>query len=800
METEKLLSQIEQRGTVLFGAGYVAETFFRALSEKGLRDRVRGCIVTKKHADRFHGLPVYELADYAAAPAQAGAVICIAVHGSVCDEAERSLREAGLRDMVWIYPNALELGWGAPLRDAVWIPVEDLLRRQDPAEGWIPVRYAALAEAAAGKDDGAGSSLYRKAIGLFSGKATVEKRLSATRAMLDSMRAAGYDPTKPILIDTRCRIIDGMHRLSAAKLLGISSVPCRIVEASERFTEYFSEDNRFTPAAQQRAALTEAEARLLRETRNALLPSAREPAPRISIILPVYTVEDYIDVCIKSLVGQTMREFEILAINDGSLDGSLEKCLAWRERDPRVFVFDTENAGVAAARNLGLKMARGEYVAFVDPDDWVEDTYLEKLYTAAKAQDADFAECDLWRYDNRSGQKIYRCCYGRMGRAYTLREHMKYGPTATYKSISRKSVWERNSLLQPSCSFESPAVYSLLLALSERVVSVREPLYYYRRFRENSLIENGYAAKDGTPNNTLAIDAMRFLMDGFRRTGLCERYAETLEGVVKYRLSDILAMQYHRKAPADYAQLVRNYRAFLTETFPAGQNAPYLTWGGYNLNRILTHMAWLHDPNCRFNFSSMIAAAQDAPVPYTAAHKNRYRKLMLQRELDRAACAVLCASDAEYVFLDLIEERFDILELCGAYFTMSDAFMGGCFTDDSGAVRSARELVDAGRVIKRDSEACGALWRGSCAALVTRLKAQRPGLRFVVVENYLSETVGDLNERRPYDDLARIRRTNAILRGYYDYLKTLLPEALVFSPAADDLYFTDERYEYGDGE
>ena len=69
--------------------------------------------------------------------------------------------------------------------------------------------------------------------------------------------------------------------------------------------------------------------------------------------------------------------------------------------------------------------------------------YLEKLWKAAEEADADFAECDLWRYDNRSGKKIYRSCYGRMGQAYTLPEHMKYGPTATYKAISRKSLWEK---------------------------------------------------------------------------------------------------------------------------------------------------------------------------------------------------------------------------------------------------------------------------------------------------------------------------------------------------------------------
>ena len=91
-------------------------------------------------------------------------------------------------------------------------------------------------------------------------------------------------------------------------------------------------------------------------------------------------------------------------------------------------------------------------------DPFEQRGYLEKLWNAAEEADADYAECDLWRYDNRSGKKIYRSCYGRMGQAYTLPEHMKYGPTATYKAISRKSLWEKYKLAMPKCSFESPAL------------------------------------------------------------------------------------------------------------------------------------------------------------------------------------------------------------------------------------------------------------------------------------------------------------------------------------------------------
>ena len=165
------------------------------------------------------------------------------------------------------------------------------------------------------------------------------------------------------------------------------------------------------------------------------------PCPEVSVILPVYNVGEYLDICMESLERQTFRDFEALLINDGSTDDSAVRCRVWAEKDGRIRFIDKENEGVSATRNLGVRLARGKYLAFVDPDDWLEPAYLEKLRDRLEETGADFAECDLWRYDNRTGKSIYRSCGSRTGVPYTLREHMKYGPTATYKSMSRRSMW-----------------------------------------------------------------------------------------------------------------------------------------------------------------------------------------------------------------------------------------------------------------------------------------------------------------------------------------------------------------------
>ena len=513
--------------------------------------------------------------------------------------------------------------------------------------------------------------------------------------------------------------------------------------------------------------------------------------PEISVIVPVYNVAGYMDECLESFVCQTFGDFELLLIDDGSSDGSSEKCDLWAERDSRIRVFHKTNGGVSSARNLGIDEARGEYLAFADPDDWVDRTYLEKLLRAAAESGADLAECDLWRVDGRSGKKIYRSCGGCMGVPWTKEEHMIYGPTASYKAVSKKSLWTDNGVRFPDCSFESPAVYSLILALSRKTVNVPEALYYYRRFRPQSLIETGYALKGGAPNNSLGADAMRHLRKAFEERGLADKYGSTLERVIKYRLSDILATQFHRKNAADFEETAANFRDLLSELYPERRNERYIAWGGYNLGRVLVHLPLLNEPQLRFSFSSLISLLGEGGEQ-SVSHSNRYREIMLGREEDRYFKKCLADVRPDYLFIDLLEERFDILERSGRYVTMSDAR------------QKAQCGADAqGRIIPAGSAECEALFKEACALLAGLLSETSPETVPVIAESYLCTEKGDLDKREPFDDIRDIEKANRLLARRYGMLKEALPEAVVI-PSVEEvnsgsgiLYFTDRMYEYG---
>ena len=112
--------------------------------------------------------------------------------------------------------------------------------------------------------------------------------------------------------------------------------------------------------------------------------------PLVSIILPVYNAQSHLARCVGSICAQTYRNIEIIILNDGSKDQSLPVCEEFRQKDPRILLVDKANSGVSDTRNLGLKLASGEYVEFVDSDDYLDPDFTERLVAAAEENEADF--------------------------------------------------------------------------------------------------------------------------------------------------------------------------------------------------------------------------------------------------------------------------------------------------------------------------------------------------------------------------------------------------------------------------
>ena len=115
--------------------------------------------------------------------------------------------------------------------------------------------------------------------------------------------------------------------------------------------------------------------------------------PQISVIIPVYKVEQFLGDCIKSILSQTFSNYEIILVDDGSPDNSGKLCDEFAAGDSRIKVVHKENGGVSSARNKGIEIAEGEWICFVDSDDWVEPDYLEVMFKTAIENNADVSVC-----------------------------------------------------------------------------------------------------------------------------------------------------------------------------------------------------------------------------------------------------------------------------------------------------------------------------------------------------------------------------------------------------------------------
>lgn len=502
----------------------------------------------------------------------------------------------------------------------------------------------------------------------------------------------------------------------------------------------------------------------------------------VSIIIPVYNVNQWLDQCMESVMGQTFTKFEVLLINDGSTDGSDLKCRKWALKDNRVKYLSKENEGLSPTRNLGIREAKGKYIVFIDADDWLDIHFLEKLYNCITESEADIAECDIWRYNDITEEKTYSACYGHIGKEYTFEEHMIYGNTAIWKCMFKRSLFLENHIEFPDCHSPARAVYALLLALCNKIVNVREPLYYYRRFRKGSMTEDAQTKKG---DEVLGLQAFECLIDGFKSHGLYRQYKLVLERIVKYKLSDILAAFFYRKDKVDFSVLASNYYLFVARQFPGSRNDTYITLGGYNLNRILWHMNLLHNPYCRFNFSSLIAVMHPLTEKIEFSHRNKYREIMVNRDIYSHFWDIIHEEDPNYIFIDFMEERFDVIQYKDAYITKSDAL------DDSTV--NLRDI----RVLPRTSEACTRLWKDSCRSFLDKIQREYSDLKIVLVKNYLCEQYGDIESRELYQNQKYIKEINYILELYYRFFEENCRNLIIVDASKSELYFTDRNYEYG---
>ncbi|MBT2642201.1 glycosyltransferase [Bacillus sp. ISL-41] len=210
--------------------------------------------------------------------------------------------------------------------------------------------------------------------------------------------------------------------------------------------------------------------------------------PKISVIIPVYNVEKYLHRCVESVLNQTFQDFEIILINDGSTDHSGQICDELAQKDSRITVIHKNNARVSAARNDGLKLAKGEYVSFIDSDDWIEPEMYQVMIQKAEKLNLDFIMCDYKKksenYEEERTQPIRGGYYSgdqikkELFQCLIMFDHIEFPPTIS----NCVCLIDSNFLRQNNISYDEDIHYCEDSLFGSKMIYHAKRFFYLKGF------------------------------------------------------------------------------------------------------------------------------------------------------------------------------------------------------------------------------------------------------------------------------------------------------------------------------
>ena len=222
---------------------------------------------------------------------------------------------------------------------------------------------------------------------------------------------------------------------------------------------------------------------------------------KVSILVPAYNVEPFLKECMDSILNQELKDIEVVCVNDGSTDRTLEMLQEYAAEDPRIVIIDKENGGYGIGMNTAFAKATGEYIGIVEPDDFVPKEMYRELYEVAKENDLDFVKADFYRFitgeDGNYETGLFRLSpnpedYNKVFNPSETPSALKYTMN-TWSGIYKRSFLEENHILHnttPGASYQDNGFWIQTFIFAKRAMIVDKPYYMNRRDNANSSVHN----------------------------------------------------------------------------------------------------------------------------------------------------------------------------------------------------------------------------------------------------------------------------------------------------------------------
>ena len=511
----------------------------------------------------------------------------------------------------------------------------------------------------------------------------------------------------------------------------------------------------------------------------------------ISVIIGAYNEEDNIDRCLENITGQSFRDLEIILINDGSTDRTHEKCLVWTHRDSRIVYVNRKFGGIGPVRTYGISIAKADIIAFSDADDIRSVDSLEKLYQAIVKYDADIAVHDFYRVEYNHNAIVKKEMVKHWLYSESIEENrdlILYADVEVWAKLFKKTLFIDNKIAPlmyngKAIASDVLAFTPSVLACAKKITHVREPLYYYR-------IDNMRSATNQFTIAESVLPTIHYLNEGFRSRGQQDRFTNQLRKIafkyIKNGLHQALHMN-HQVTEERYNRLRNTLIQYLRDHYPS-ESAFWMrkcaVYGSYSLRTTVNEtLAEISQMNVHRQFSSVISMVSDkcrlSQVSFT--HSNAYRQNMVLNDL---STAISEDAPTDAVYIDFLEERFDIGSNGDHYFTLSDAFIEGA--SDISYV-----------TIDRYSDLAHALFENACLVLISELKKKYTPSNIYLVKYRLADFFGRYGKEKAFEQKHLIAKANALINECYQFFERHFPGIRIIEITNDTSYFSDEDYRHG---
>lgn len=503
----------------------------------------------------------------------------------------------------------------------------------------------------------------------------------------------------------------------------------------------------------------------------------------VSIIVPVYNGEAYLDRCLESLVSQTYKNIEILLMDDGSNDSTPFKCREWAQRDRRIKTYQHKNMGQGPSRDQGLARSKGEYFVFVDADDTVEPDYIEQLYRAISKEDSDIAICDIDFVWPEEGIKNVRRKKVQGLRLKIDGQYLKEKnqlidwmslTIALWDKMFKKTFYQNCNIIQQGRGICEDACLLLEIMLCQsKIVRIPQVLYHYWQNSTSTVHSGGYSRK--------IIRTIEYLGDIYKNLDLefADQYA------FKYFTARIIGYGEYsdtRQKDGNDNKIIQRFRQlFHPEQEWAG--AKSLVFGSFTLRRIVREYQYFMPET--YSFSSLISVVSNRSGDIKAYHPNPYRQYALNADIYKVFLERVKDSAVKLIFIDFLEERYGLVEsISHDILTKSDALEEAEMTE--------------GKTSWKEIEACSEeyfqLWKEACKQFLEIISPLNTKL--IIVQTRLTKKYKESETIQMFEAQEWIDCVNKQCERMENFFRQQAPQA-VFIDMIRDEFYTDNEFTYG---